>query len=45
MRREDLFLAIGKVEDERLARCEKRRKPSTMTFEEDTVMGNHIRKL
>ena len=45
MRREDLFLAIGKVEDERLARCEKRKSPSARTFEEDTVMRNHIRKV
>ena len=45
MRREDLFLAIGKVEEERLARCEKRRRPSARTFEEDTVMRNHIRKV
>lgn len=45
MRREDLFLAIGKIEEERLARCEKRRRPSTMTFEEDIVMGNRIRKV
>ena len=45
MRREDLFLAIGKVEEERLARCEKRRRPSARTFEEDPVMRNHIRKV
>lgn len=45
MRREDLFLAIGKVEEVRLARCEKYRRPSARTFEEDTVMRNHIRKV
>lgn len=38
MRREDLFLAIGKVEDDRLIRSEERRNPSAATGKEDSKM-------
>ena len=42
MRREDLFDAIGMVNEERLIRCEKRRNPSVVTHSEDSKM--HIGK-
>lgn len=38
MRREDLFEAIGMVEESRLARCEKHRNPSMVTHREDSKM-------
>lgn len=40
MRREDLFNAIGMVEDKRLVRCEKNRGPSMVIHEEDSKMKN-----
>lgn len=45
MRREDLFLAIGEVEEERLVRCEKHRSPSVATHKEDTAMRKPVRKI
>ena len=42
MRREDLFDAIGMVNEERLIRCEKRRNPSVATQRKDSEM--HIGK-
>ena len=42
MRREDLFDAIGMVNEERLVRCEKNRNPSMVTHSEDSKM--HIGK-
>jgi len=47
MTREDLLLAIGSVEDSRLARCEKNRIPSMVIHEEDSKMkngGNYSKK-
>lgn len=43
MRREDLFEAIGMVEESRLARCDKHRNPSAVTHREDSKMkhGNY----
>ena len=43
MRREDLFEAIGMVEESRLARCENNRNPSLVTHREDYNMkhGNY----
>ena len=38
MRREDLFSAIGMVEESRLARCEKNKNPSAATGREDSKM-------
>ena len=38
MTREDLLHAIGMVDDERLARCEKNRGPSMVIYEEDSKM-------
>ena len=38
MIREDLLHAIGAVEESRLARCEKNRKPSMVIHEEDSKM-------
>lgn len=38
MRREDLFHAIGMVDDQRLARCEKRMEPSAIIRKEDSSM-------
>ena len=38
MRREDLFEAIGMVEESRLARCEMHRNPSAVTHREDSKM-------
>ena len=38
MTREDLFEAIGMVEESRLARCEKRRNPDLVTYREDSKM-------
>ena len=38
MTREDLLLAIGMVDEERLARCEKNREPSMVIHEEDSKM-------
>lgn len=38
MKREDLFEAIGMVEDERLARCDKQMEPSALTCREDAKM-------
>ena len=40
MRREDLFEAIGKVEESRLARCENNRNPSLVIHREDSKMKN-----
>lgn len=40
MRREDLFNAIGMVDDDRLVRCEKNRGPSMVIHEEDSKMKN-----
>ena len=40
MRREDLFIAIGMVEESRLARCENNRNPSEVTHREDSKMKN-----
>lgn len=40
MTREDLLHAIGMVDDERLARCEKNRRPSMVIHEEDSKMKN-----
>ena len=40
MTREDLLHAIGMVDDERLARCEKNRGPSMVIHEEDSKMKN-----
>jgi hypothetical protein len=40
MRREDLFEAIGMVEESRLARCEKHRNPSVVTHREGSEMKN-----
>lgn len=40
MTREDLLHAIGMVDDERLARCEKNREPSVVTHREDSKMKN-----
>lgn len=40
MTREDLFEAIGMVEESRLARCEKRRNPDLVTHREDSIMNN-----
>ena len=42
MRREDLFIAIGAIADERLALCEKRMDPSAHVYREDSRM--HRRK-
>jgi len=39
MRREDLFHAIGMVDEKRLARCEKHRNPSQVTRREDSKMN------
>lgn len=43
MTREDLLHAIGTVEENRLARCEKHRNPSVVTHREDSKMkhGNY----
>ena len=38
MTRDDLLHAIGMVDDERLARCEKNREPSVVTHREDFKM-------
>ena len=38
MRREDLFAAIGEVEESRLARCEKVMNPSVIVYWEDPKM-------
>lgn len=38
MRREDLFEAIGMVEESRLARCEQHRNPSVVIHREDSKM-------
>ena len=38
MRREDLFEAIGMMEESRLARCEKHRNPPVVTHREDSNM-------
>ena len=38
MRREDLFNAIGMVDDQRLARCEQRIEPSAIIRKEDSSM-------
>ena len=38
MRREDLFVAIGEVEESRLARCEKVMNPSVIVYWEDPKM-------
>ena len=38
MRREDLFAAIGRVEESRLARCEKHMNPSADGHWEDSNM-------
>ena len=38
MRREDLFDAIGMVDDQRLARCEQRIEPSAIIRKEDSYM-------
>lgn len=45
MRREDLFDAIGMVNEDRLIRCEKHRNPSTATHRKDSEMhiGKHGR--
>lgn len=40
MTRDDLLHAIGMVDDERLARCEKNRGPSMVIHEEDSKMKN-----
>ncbi len=40
MRREDLFIAIGMVDDDRLARCENNRNPSEVAYREDSKMKN-----
>ena len=40
MRREDLFEAIGMVEESRLARCENNRNPSLVIHREDSKMKN-----
>ena len=40
MTREDLLLAIGMVDEERLARCEKNREPDLVIHEEDSKMKN-----
>lgn len=40
MTRDDLLHAIGMVDDERLARCEKNREPSMVIHEEDSKMKN-----
>ena len=49
MRREDLFLAIGAVEDDRLLRSEECRNPSVTDLKEDPKMKNgnkkHIRRI
>ena len=42
MRREDLFDAIGMVNEDRLIRCEKLRNPSVTTQRKD--IGMHIGK-
>ena len=46
MRREDLFNAIGMVDDKRLAQCEKHRNPHLVTHREDSNMkhGKHARQ-
>lgn len=41
MKREDLFAAIGQVEEERLARSEGNVVPSGHPFKEETQMKNH----
>lgn len=43
MKREDLFLAIGAVEESRLARCENNGGPSDVTHWEDKDMGKYER--
>ena len=45
MRREDLFIAIGAVGENRLAQCEKAMNPSEVLCTEDALMQNkkHIR--
>lgn len=40
MRREDLFNAIGMVDNERLDRCDKKMNPSVVTHREDFKMNN-----
>ena len=40
MRREDLVIAIGMVDDGRLARCENNRNPSDVAHREDSKMKN-----
>ena len=40
MRREDLFDAIGMVDDQRLARCDEERLPSVVSHKEDLKMSN-----
>ena len=40
MTREDLLHAIGAVEENRLAQCEKHRNPSVVTHREDSKMNN-----
>lgn len=40
MRREDLFNAIGMVDENCLDRCEKKRNPSVVTHREDSKMKN-----
>ena len=40
MRREDLFEAIGMVDESCLARCEKHRSPSLVTHREGSEMKN-----
>lgn len=46
MTREDLFLAIGMVEEDHLARCENPIIPSLVTQQEDSKMnGNYMKKI
>lgn len=47
MRREDLFIAIGAIDDERLALCEKRMDPSAHVYREDSRMYHrkHAKKI
>ena len=40
MRREDLFNAIGMVDESRLDRCEKKRNPDLVTHREDSKLKN-----
>lgn len=44
MKREDLFLAIGEVEENRLVHSERHAQPSDVTHQEDDKMGKYTKK-